>query len=271
MKIYSPEKIFVILSIPLILLTCNTFAENDIIEELHAESAILVSQSQCNKAIEVCDQILEIDPNNVKALINRSAVLIEIGQNEKAIYDTNRILAIDPNNIKALKNKGVAFIELGYAYDAITTFEKAIEIYPNDQILKDKRNYLFGIIDLLEIPTQEKYDLDVQAELRTQNDELITVIEGVMAEYLPSNVTDEYLNSVQIIKIVEKNGKNYEMRQVTHNMNEPEHKTYGKLHLYYMCDEIDGCVNIFGSRIPGMVIDGGDYLSIQWTIYRLVE
>ena len=79
MKAYTIGKIFVILTIPLVFLTCNTFADDDVIEELHKESAILVSQERYNDALNVFDHILEIDPNNVKALINRSAVLIEIG------------------------------------------------------------------------------------------------------------------------------------------------------------------------------------------------
>ena len=89
------------ISIPLVLLTCNTFAE-DAIDELHKESAILVSQERYDDALEVFNQILEIDPDNVKAMVNRSAVLIIIGENEKAISVADKILAIQPNNVKAL-------------------------------------------------------------------------------------------------------------------------------------------------------------------------
>ena len=44
MKTNTYAGIFLMLSIPLILLTCNTFADENTIEELHKESAILVSQ-----------------------------------------------------------------------------------------------------------------------------------------------------------------------------------------------------------------------------------
>ena len=128
MKIYTIGKIFVILLIPLILLNSNIFAEDNTIEELHKESAEFVSQSRFNEAIEVFDQILEIDPNNVKALINRSAVLIEIGQNEKALYDTNTILTIDPNNVKALSNKGTALANIGFNYDAIANLRRRLKL-----------------------------------------------------------------------------------------------------------------------------------------------
>ena len=148
MKTNTIGKIFLVLSVPLIFLTCNTFADNDVIEELHKETAILVSQERYSEALDIFDQILEIDPDNVKALINRSAVLITLGQNEGGIYDANRILAIDPNNVKALSNKGIALANIGYTYDAIANLEKAIMVDPDNKELKDKRNSLFQTIDL---------------------------------------------------------------------------------------------------------------------------
>jgi len=38
-----------------------------------------------------------------------------------------------------------------------------------------------------------------------------------------------------------------------------------------MCDEVSGCLNIFAGRTPSILVDSGDYMIVQWTIYRLVE
>ena len=271
MKTYAIGKLSVILSIPLFLLTCNTFAEDSTIEELHMESAILVSQERFNDALGIFDQILEIDPNNVKALINRSAVLITIGENELGIADANRILSIEPDNVKALKNKATALAYIGYTYDAISTFDKAIKLDSNNITLQNERNYLYGFIDLLDVNSQVKYDVHVQAQVRTQNDELISVIEGVMGEYLPFNFTDEFLNQYQVIEVIEKNDKKYEVRQIIHRVDEYQHKTYGHLQLNAMCNEIEGCLHVFAGRTPSILVDSGDYMELQWTIYRLVK
>ena len=258
------------LSIPLILLTCNTFAE-DTIEELHKESAILVSQERYNEALGIFDQILEIDPDNVKALINRSAVLTLIGENEKAISVADRILTIEPNNVKALSNKGTALANIGYTYDAISIFESALEINPDNQKLIDARNFLFRFIDLLDTNTEEKYEVYVHAEVRTPQDELILVIESAMTEYLPFNITDQILNKYPVIEIVEKNDRKYEVRQIIHRTDEANHKTYGHLQLNTMCNEVPGCLNIFAGRTASILVDSGDYMIVQWTIHRLVE
>ena len=285
MKAYTIGKIFVILTIPLVFLTCNTFADDDVIEELHKESAILVSQERYNDALNVFDHILEIDPNNVKALINRSAVLITIGQNYGAIDDVNRILTIDPNNVKALSNKGISLANIGYTYDAIANFEKAIDIDPNNKELRDGRNRLLQLIDLFVVsPQTEKYDVHVHVQVRTSENELISVVEGVQMEYLPFNLTDEFLNKYPVIRIVEKNGKDYEVRQIIHKTHEqqisendlpkaikPKMKSYGHMQLNTLCNEIPGCINVFAGRIASIVLDGGDYMITQWTIHRLVE
>ena len=271
MKTNTCAGIFLMLSIPLILLTCNTFADENTIEELHKESAILVSQERYNEALDVFDQILEIDSDNVKALINRSAILITTNYNEKAIHDVNRILTIEPNNIKALSNKGMALANIGYTYDAIAVFEKAIQIDPDNQELEKSRNYLFRFIDLLDTKTGEKYEVYVQAQIRTPQDELILVIESAMTEYLPFNITDEILNEYPIIEVIEKNDRKYEMRQIIHRTDEPNHKTYGHLQLNTMCNEIPGCLNIFAGRTASILVDSGDYMIVQWTIYSVIE
>jgi len=272
MKIFTIGKIFVILTIPLILLNSNIFAEDNTVEELHKKSADFVSKSQFNEAIGVFDQILKIDPNNLKALINRSAVLIEIGQNEKAIYDTNRILTIDPNNVKALANKGTALANIGFNYDAIANFEKAIEIDPNNTKLIVGRNNLLSMIDLVDlVPLDKKYELHIQVQARTQNDELISVVESTENRYLPFNLTDEVLEQYPVIRIVEKNGKDYEVRQIIHKTISSGMKYYGIMELNTMCKTIPGCIHIFSGKIPSIVTDNGEYHVSQWTIHRLVE
>jgi len=272
MKIYTIGKIFVILLIPLILLNSNIFAEDNTIEELHKKSAGFVSQSQFNEAIGVFDQILEIDPNNVKALINRSAVLIEIGQNEKAIYDTNRILAIDPNNVKALSNKGTALANTGYSYDAISIFEKAIELDPDNQKLINARNFIFPFIDLLLLsPENEKYYVHLQVQVRTEQDKLVSVTENTQSEYLPFKLTDKFLNDYPVIKIIEKNSRDYEMRQITHETDVFSEKAYGHMQLNTLCKTVAGCVHVFSGKTPSILVEDGNYIITQWTIYRLVE
>jgi len=272
MKTNTYGGIFLMLSIPLIFLTCNTFADENTIENLHKESAILVSEERYDEALDIFDQILEIDSDNVKALINRSAVLITIGENEKAIHTADRILSIEPNNIKGLSNKATALANIGYPYDAISVFDSAIEIDPDNQKLKDGRNFLFRFIDLLVLPPdQQKYDVHLQVQVRTHDDHLVSVTEGIQSEYLPSNLTDEFLNEYPIIQIIEKDGQDYEMRQITHRTDVVNERSFGHIQLNALCKTIHGCVHVFAEKTPSILVHNDDYMISQWTIYRMVE
>ena len=61
------------------------------------------------------------------------------------------------------------------------------------------------------------------------------------------------------------------MRQIIHRTDEPNHKTYGHLQLNTMCNEIPGCLNIFAGRTASILVDSGDYMIVQWTIYSVIE
>ena len=194
MKIYSPEKIFVILSIPLILLTCNTFAESDIIEELHKESAILVSQEKFNDALAIFDQILEIDPNNVKALNHKGTVLVKMENFQQSLEYFNKAIMLEPNNIKILKNNAIALSHLEQHVDAIAIYEKILELEPTNEWAEIQRNDLLLPVDLVKTETQSKYLIHVTAVVRSSDGVLVSVYQNIAADFLPSKLFDKFLD-----------------------------------------------------------------------------
>ena len=76
-----------------------------VIDELHKESAILVSQERYDEALGVFNQILEIDPDNVKALNHKGATLVKMEEFEHSLEYFDKALELQPNNTKILKNK----------------------------------------------------------------------------------------------------------------------------------------------------------------------
>ena len=79
------------------------------------------------------------------------------------------------------------------------------------------------------------------------------------------------MNQYQLNEYIEKNDKKYEVRQIIHRVDEYQHKTYGHLQLNAMSNEIEGCLHVFAGRTPSILVDSGDYMELQWTIYRLVK
>lgn len=63
--------------------------------------------SKYKNAIDYYDKVLEIDHDNIKALINKGNSLTSIGKYKEAIGCYDKTLEIEPENIKADFNKKV--------------------------------------------------------------------------------------------------------------------------------------------------------------------
>lgn len=51
--------------------------------------------------VQQCNTVLEIEPNNVKALYRRGQARLSAGESEEALADFQRVLQIDPRNAAA--------------------------------------------------------------------------------------------------------------------------------------------------------------------------
>jgi Tfp pilus assembly protein PilF len=51
-----------------------------------------------DKALDDCNKVMEIEPNNIKAYANRAVIYEDIGEYDKARQDYLFALSIDPNN-----------------------------------------------------------------------------------------------------------------------------------------------------------------------------
>ena len=211
MKTNTYAGIFLMLSIPLILLTCNTFADENTIEELHKESAILVSQERYNEALDVFDQILEIDSDNVKALNHKGALLVKMENFQQSLEYFDKAIIIEPNNIKILKNKAIALSHLEQHVDAIAIYEKILELEPKNQLIEQQRNDLLLPVGLVKTETQSKYLIHVTAVVSSSNGVLVSVYQNIASDFLPSKLFDKFLDKYFTSKgIVMIDNKKYE-------------------------------------------------------------
>ena len=211
MKTNTYAGIFLMLSIPLILLTCNTFADENTIEELHKESAILVSQERYNEALDVFDQILEIDSDNVKALNHKGALLVKMENFQQSLEYFDKAIIIEPNNIKILKNKAIALSHLNQHAKAIAIYEKILELEPANEWAKIQRNDLLLPVNLVKTETQSKYLIHVTAVVSSSDGVLVSVYQNIASDFLPSKLFDKFLDESFVSEgIVMIDNKKYE-------------------------------------------------------------
>lgn len=93
--------------------------------------------------IKTYDKILEIDPNNIRALNKKGAILMLLSNGAEGINFVDKALEVDPNYAPALVNKGIWIGINDDEEKAIEYFDRALQIEPEDlNALFNKSNAL---------------------------------------------------------------------------------------------------------------------------------
>ena len=284
MKTNTYGGIFLMLSIPLILLTCNTFADENTIEELHKESVILVSQERYNEALGVFDQILEIDSDNVKALNHKGALLVKMENFQQSLEYFDKAIIIEPNNIKILKNNAIALSHLEQHVDAIAIYEKILELEPTNEWAEIQRNDLLLPVELVKTETQSKYLIHVTAVVSSSDGVLVSVYQNIASDFLPSQLFDKFLDEYFVNEeIVMIDNKKYEkMTKLDHWTEDTGFFTcefcvlndkvifYGDLIRIGMLTDKQ-MIHYTTGYFPAIVVNEDESVTETWNIFRQID
>lgn len=100
---------------------------------LFSQGKKLFAKGQYIEALNIYQKIIELDPNNEKALLNK-AILLGVPNSKEAIECYDQILAINPVNETALLNKGRLLDQLGHYENALEYYERVIELNPLEEM-----------------------------------------------------------------------------------------------------------------------------------------
>lgn len=81
-------------------------------------------------ALRILDPILQVDPKNMDAWVNKGHSLAALNKDDDALYALNIAYEMNPNSEKVLSNIGLVKLKAGSVDEAIEYFEKAIGIQP---------------------------------------------------------------------------------------------------------------------------------------------
>ena len=266
------------LSIPLVLLTCNTFADENVIDELHKESAVLVSQERYDEALQIFDQILEIDSENVKALNHKGATLVKMEKFENSLEYFDKALELQPNNTKILKNKAIALTDLMEYEYAISIYETVLEINPNNEWAEEERNFLLLLVNLTKVEEQVDYIIHVSVVVRDFDGKLVSVFENISADFLPSKLTEKFLEeNFTMEKTVIINDKKYAKMTDTKIWIEegwcPQVcSAYSYTHFMRigMITDVQ-MIHYLSGYFPSVVVGDNDKVTETWTVFKKID
>lgn len=102
------------------------------IEGLSALARIAMNKGDVQGAFDCFDILLEIDPNNIEALIEKGALQHRLGNTEDAIATFEVAQKIAPDNEVALTNLAVALADSGRRNEAVGALRRVLTLNPQN-------------------------------------------------------------------------------------------------------------------------------------------
>jgi len=111
----------------------NAVARRSYIMMLGNEAVKADENDELERAIEICQKQLSIDPQYAPALSHLASLYFDIGDEEAAQKTIARIIEVDPNSPQRHIMAGSIYLENGFDKEAKAEFDRAVEIEPSDK------------------------------------------------------------------------------------------------------------------------------------------
>src|SRR6266480_3674825 len=100
---------------------------------LLSRALIASASGNYTQALSLFDDILEVEPSNVNALIGKAAAYRRSGKPQEAVNCLDLDPGVQPNNASALLNRGNILFAEGNLETALDEFDHLTQLYPNDE------------------------------------------------------------------------------------------------------------------------------------------
>ena len=212
-------------------------ANAESVDELHDKAYQFMKSGNFSDAIDTYTKILEIQPNDEQALLNRAIAYthaeeweikpINVGMSlivhdgsvphyphqdikedifDKALKDLDSVLLLNPSNNNALNKKAFILVKLDcISYkkcgplESLRILEQMVESDPNNNELKNQRNFvLTNVPPFAPKETDGDYIVRFLYVLRNSEGSLVSVADGFTSRLIPTKLLEEYLDNEKI-------------------------------------------------------------------------
>jgi len=189
-----------------ILIACSFstifYANAESVEELHDAAYQFMKSENFSDAIDTYSKILELQPKDEQALLNRAIAYTQVDRFDQALWDLDSFLMLNPNNKKALNGKAFILEKLDcISYkkcgplESLRILEELLESDPTNNELENQRNFVLTNVPSFYVrATDGDYLVRFQQILKDSEGSLVSVIDGVASEVIPTRLLDEYLD-----------------------------------------------------------------------------
>ena len=141
--------LFIILAI-LVMISGIVHAENSEAVLLVSEAGDYIGAGNYEKALEVLEKALKLDPTNEKGWMGKGYALNELERYQDALDDFKKALELDPKDAMAWAGMGMVFINLDQYEDATESLQKAVDLNPEDEGSWRRLGICFFMLDKYE-------------------------------------------------------------------------------------------------------------------------
>ena len=278
-----------------ILIACSFstifYANAESVEELHDTAYQFMKSENFSDAIDTYSKILELQPKDEQALLNRAIVYTQVDRFDQALLDLDSFLILNPNNKKALNGKAFILEKLDcISYkkcgplESLRILEELLESDPTNNELENQRNFVLTKVPSFNVrATDGDYLVRFQQILKDSEGSLVSVIDGVASEVIPTRLLDEYLDekkdTVDIFEkeIVSIEGEQYVKWRYEISGIENEGSFYGKWEIITQItvEDVEEQKTEFELELargltPAIVTDKGDHYLIIVEILKKI-
>ena len=278
-----------------ILIACSFstifYANAESVEELHDAAYQFMKSENFSDAIDTYSKILELQPKDEQALLNRAIAYTQVDRFDQALWDIDSFLMLNPNNKKALNGKAFILEKLDcISYkkcgplESLRILEELLESDPTNNELENQRNFVLTNVPSFYVrATDGDYLVRFQQILKDSEGSLVSVIDGVGSEVIPTRLLDEYLDekkdTVDIFEkeIVSIEGEQYVKWRYEISGIENERVFYGKWEIITQItvEDVEEQKTEFELELargltPAIVTDKGDHYLIIVEILKKI-
>lgn len=278
-----------------ILIACSFstifYANAESVEELHDAAYQFMKSGNFSDAIDTYSKILELQPKDEQALLNRAIAYTQVDRFDQALWDLDSFLMLNPNNKKALNGKAFILEKLDCVsykkcgpLESLRILEQLLESDPTNNELENQRNFVLTNVPSFYVrATDGDYIVRFQQILKDSEGSLVSVIDGVGSEVIPTRLLDEYLDekkdTVDIFEkeIVSIEGEQYVKWRYEISGIENEGSFYGKWEIITQItvedveeQKIEFELELARGITPAIVTDKGDHYLIIVEILKKI-
>ncbi len=237
------------------------------IDALYNKGDVAFQYDDFEKAILYFDKALDINPNHVNSLSGKGYSLAKMEMYDEAFSYLDKALEIDPNHPNSLYRKGSALLGQGNGDEALSYYYKSLKIDRENLAAKIKFHLLAATY------SYQKLDGYVESKAYDSQGNLLAHLYMDDVKYLDHEIVLNMFDEWEVIKVVNRNGTDFEVQQHVKEYDIPKRSLFGGATYYgiFFPKNVKEQTPLIHAPYWQFHTEKGDKVLVIYTVFRPLE